>query len=333
MQKVLFLDRDGTLVLEPPEDYQLDSFEKLEFYPEVFRWLGRIVRELDYELVMVTNQDGLGTDSFPEASFWGPHNLILKAFANEGIHFKEVLIDRSFPEDNQPTRKPGVGMFGAYVTGEYDLAASYVIGDRLTDIELARNLGGQGIWLSNEPELGADEVQSEEGQVRSALALTTTSWEEIYDYLRKQNRTATVERETRETKIQVQLDLDGKGTADIHTGLHFFDHMLEQIARHAEVDLFIRTEGDLQVDEHHTIEDTALVLGEVFRKALGDKRGIQRYGFCLPMDDALAQVALDLVAVPGLFGRQHFDARRSETCPLRCSSTSLNPSLTQPNVT
>ena len=289
MKKVLFIDRDGTLALEP-EDYQLDAFEKLIFYPEVFAYLGKIVKELDYELVMVTNQDGLGTDSFPEDNFWPIHNHLIKTFENEGIVFSEICIDRSFPQDNAPTRKPRTGMLTAYLDkNQYDLANSFVIGDRLTDMELAKNLGSKGIYIANQPELGSEEA----GDIGDAIALTTTDWKTIYTFLKAGARRAQLRRKTQETDIIIDLDLDGTGKAEIDTGIAFFDHMLDQLARHGGVDLSIQVKGDLQVDEHHTIEDTAIALGEAFSQALGDKLGIARYGFCLPMDDCLAQVSLD----------------------------------------
>jgi imidazoleglycerol-phosphate dehydratase/histidinol-phosphatase len=285
MKKVLFIDRDGTLVIEPPIDYQLDSLEKLEFYPGVFQWLSRIAKELDFELVMVTNQDGLGTSSFPEESFWPAHHKIMQALENEGIVFAEVLIDRSFPEDNAPTRKPRTGLLNKYIHGDYDLENSYVIGDRATDIELARNLNSQGIFIGLEH---ADAV------------LSTQSWQEIYSFLKAEPRKALITRETKETKISIELNLDGSGKSSLKTGIGFFDHMLEQIARHGSLDLTIRVDGDLYVDEHHTIEDVALTLGEAFLKALGTKKGIERYGFLLPMDDCLAQVAIDFGGRPWL---------------------------------
>ena len=289
MKKVLFIDRDGTLALEP-EDYQLDAFEKLIFYPEVFAYLGKIVKELDYELVMVTNQDGLGTDSFPEENFWPIHNHLIKTFENEGIVFSEICIDRSFPQDNAPTRKPRTGMLKNYLDGgQYDLANSFVIGDRLTDMELAKNLGSKGIYIANQPELGSEEA----GDIGDAIALTTTDWKTIYTFLKAGARRAQLRRKTQETDIIIDLDLDGTGKAEIATGIAFFDHMIDQLARHGGVDLLVQVKGDLEVDEHHTIEDTAIALGEAFSQALGDKLGIARYGFCLPMDDCLAQVSLD----------------------------------------
>ncbi len=284
MKKALFIDRDGTLVIEPPEDYQLDSLEKLEFYPGVFQNLSKIARELDYELVMVTNQDGLGTDSFPEDTFWPAHNKMLKAFENEGIIFDDILIDKSFPEENLPTRKPGTGMMTKYMTEEYDLAASFVIGDRKTDIELAKNLGAKGIFIAS-----ADtEPFDQDVQV-----LQTDSWQKIYEYLKGGARKGAVKRKTHETDIAISLNLDGTGKTNIDTGIKFFDHMLDQLGKHGLIDLNIKVIGDLEVDEHHTIEDTAIALGEAFAQAVGNKMGMERYGFCLPMDDCLAQVAID----------------------------------------
>ncbi len=293
MKKVLFIDRDGTIILEPMDDFQVDSFEKLEFYPMVFKGLGKISETNDYELVMITNQDGLGTDVYPEDTFWPVHNKMLKAFENEGVIFSEVLIDRTFAKDNAPTRKPRTGLLTRYMNGDYDLANSFVIGDRMTDMELAKNLGCKGIFMDKGWDPGSNEVETELEEVRACIALETTDWNEICDFLRLQSRTARIERNTNETRISIELDLDGKGIADINTGLKFFDHMLEQIAKHGAVDLQITTIGDLEVDEHHTIEDTAIALGMAFKEALGDKLGIERYGFCLPMDDCLAQVALD----------------------------------------
>lgn len=283
-QKVLFLDRDGTLIWEPPDTFQVDSFDQLKFVPGVFTWLGRIARELDYELVMVTNQDGLGTKSFPEETFWPVHNFMMEAFEREGIKFSEVCIDRSFAEENLSTRKPNTGMLTRYLRGNFDLANSFVIGDRRTDLMLARNLGSRSILFFN---------NEHAGEFENSVSLITGSWEEIYHFLRLPERKATQRRSTNETDITVELNLDGKGNAAIKTGLGFFDHMLEQIAKHGKIDLKIACKGDLHIDEHHTIEDTAITLGEAFAKALGDKMGIERYGFCLPMDDCLAQVALD----------------------------------------
>eukprot|EP01093_Parvamoeba_rugata_P015376 TRINITY_DN5383_c0_g1_i1.p1 TRINITY_DN5383_c0_g1~~TRINITY_DN5383_c0_g1_i1.p1 ORF type:complete len:344 (+),score=92.92 TRINITY_DN5383_c0_g1_i1:180-1211(+) len=292
MKKVLFIDRDGTLAIEPPIDFQLDSLEKLEFYPGVFQWLSRIAKEFDYELVMVTNQDGLGTDSFPEDTFWPAQNKIIQAFKNEGVEFSEILIDKSFPEDNAPTRKPRTGLLGKYIHGNYDLKNSFVIGDRVTDIELAKNLGSKGIYMNEE---GTDYA-----------VLNTTSWEDIYNYLKAIPRTATVVRKTNETDIQVDINLDGSGKSNISTGLGFFDHMLEQISKHGNIDLFVKVEGDLEIDEHHTIEDVAITFGEAFIEALGSKRGIERYGFLLPMDDCLAQVAIDFGGRPWLVWEPEF---------------------------
>ncbi|MDI6034311.1 bifunctional histidinol-phosphatase/imidazoleglycerol-phosphate dehydratase HisB [Flavobacterium sp. LB2P84] len=293
MKKILFIDRDGTMVLEP-NDYQLDSFEKLEFYPKAFQYLAKIAKELDFELVMVTNQDGLGTDSHPEINFWPVHNLIMKAFENEGVVFKEVLIDKTFPHENAPTRKPATGLLTKYIDNpEYDLENSFVIGDRITDVELAKNLGSKAIFISTNEELGGDEISSKRHELDSVIALQTTEWKTIYEFLKLEERSASIERKTNETDIFINLNLDGTGKSKIETGIAFFDHMLDQIARHGQMDLEILVKGDLEVDEHHTIEDTAIALGEVFAKALGNKLGIERYGFCLPMDDCLAQVAID----------------------------------------
>lgn len=286
MKKVLFIDRDGTLVIEPPIDFQLDSLVKLEFYPGVFQHLSRITKELDYTLVMVTNQDGLGTDSFPETTFWPTHTKIIQAFKNEGIEFAEVLIDKSFPHENLQTRKPGIGMLSHYLKGNYDLANSYVIGDRITDVQLAKNMGCKAIFIG-------------EVSIEDAI-LTTTSWGDIYSLLSSQPRKATVIRNTNETKISVEVNLDGSGKSSISTGLGFFDHMLEQIAKHGNLDLHITVSGDLHIDEHHTIEDVAITLGDTFLQALGSKKGIERFGFLLPMDDCLAQVAIDFGGRPWL---------------------------------
>ena len=291
MKKVLFIDRDGTLTIEPG-DYQVDAFEKLVFYPEVFRYLSSIARELDYELVMVTNQDGLGTESFPEEEFWPYQNHLVNSFKNEGVVFSEIFIDRTFPHEKADTRKPGVGMLKGYIDNpEFDLSASFVIGDRLTDMQLAKNLGAKGIFIDNNIDLGADEVT--DYALDDTIALKTKSWEAIYNMLLLNEREVKLERNTKETTISIDLNLDGSGKSQIDTGIAFFDHMLDQIARHGGVDLYIKTTGDLEVDEHHTIEDTAIALGESFAQALGDKKGIERYGFTLPMDDSLAQVALD----------------------------------------
>ena len=315
LQKILFLDRDGTLVLEPPVDYQLDNLEKLEFYPKVFQYLVKIVQELDYELVMVTNQDGLGTDAFPEADFNAPHQKVMQAFANEGIHFKEVLIDRSFPEDNAPTRKPRTGLLTHYMNGQFDLAASFVVGDRLTDMELAKNLGAKGIWLNQEPELGIEELSDGQQKLEDTIALTTLDWADIYRFLKQPPRVAEVQRTTKETDIFIKLQLDGSGQSDNQTGIGFFDHMLDQLSRHSGCDLQVNVKGDLEIDEHHTIEDTALALGEAFIKALGDKRGIERYGYCLPMDDCLVQVAIDFGGRPWLVWDATFNREKIGEMP------------------
>ncbi|MBT31283.1 MAG: bifunctional histidinol-phosphatase/imidazoleglycerol-phosphate dehydratase [Thalassobius sp.] len=279
MKKVLFIDRDGTLIVEPPEDFQVDSLEKLAFIPKSIISLHKIAKELDYELVMVTNQDGLGTDSFPEDTFWPAQNKMLQTFEGEGITFSEILIDKTFEHENAPTRKPRTGLLEKYIKGDYDLANSFVIGDRKTDVELAKNLGTQAIYFSEEP--------------LDTAALCTSDWEKIYNYLKFPERKSSVVRNTSETQISIELNVDGTGKSDIQTGLGFFDHMLDQLARHGNCDLFIKVNGDLHIDEHHTIEDTALALGEAFLKALGNKKGIYRYGFLLPMDESLAQVAID----------------------------------------
>ncbi len=287
-KKVLFIDRDGTIVIEPPVDYQLDAFEKLEFYPKAIRNLYFIRQKLDFEFAMVTNQDGLGTPSFPEDTFWPVHNLVLNTLRNEGVTFDEIFIDRSFPEDNAPTRKPRTGMLTRYINNEdYDLAGSFVIGDRATDVELAKNLGCKAILLQENKEC------LKEKNLEDICVLATTNWDRIAEFLFAGERTAEVQRTTKETDIRIRLNLDGNGTCHISTGLGFFDHMLEQIGKHGGIDLDITVKGDLEVDEHHTIEDTAIALGECIYQALGSKRGIERYGFCLPMDDCLCQVSLD----------------------------------------
>jgi imidazoleglycerol-phosphate dehydratase / histidinol-phosphatase len=294
MKRILFIDRDGTLINEAPPTYQLDSFDKLTFYPHMFEYMSRIAREMDYELVMVTNQDGLGTNSFPENTFWPLHNLVMKSLEGEGIRFSAVHIDRTFPKDNAPTRKPGTGMLTQYMDEEqYDLDNSFVIGDRITDVQLAKNLGCRAIWLNNEPDLGAAEINDKISELRSVIALETSEWSEIYQFLRQGLREVIHDRNTNETQIKIELNIDGAGKAQIKTGLGFFDHMLEQIARHGKMDLRIQTYGDLHIDEHHTIEDTGIALGEAFAKALADKRGMERYGFALPMDEADAKVLID----------------------------------------
>tara|TARA_X000000950_G_scaffold88990_1_gene112077 strand:+ start:2900 stop:4030 length:1131 start_codon:yes stop_codon:yes gene_type:complete len=291
MKKVLFIDRDGTLTVEP-SDFQLDAYDKLVFYPGVFQYLGNIVRDLDYDLVMVTNQDGLGTDSFPETDFWPTQNFLINTFKNEGIVFKEVFIDRTFSEDNAPTRKPGTAMLESYMNNNsYDLKNSFVIGDRLTDMQLAKNLGCKGIFIDNNAALGADEVTDQD--LENTIAFKTKAWEEIYRKLLMKDRAVFYSRNTKETQIDIEINLDGVGESKVETGLPFFDHMLDQLSRHGGIDLSLKTNGDLEIDEHHTIEDTAIAIGEAFSKALGDKKGIERYGFTLPMDDALAQVSID----------------------------------------
>ncbi len=294
-RKILFIDRDGVLVKEPPITYQLDSFDQLEFYPNIFKYLGKIAAEFNFELVMVTNQDGLGTASFPENTFWPIQNLLIKSLQNEGIHFSEIYIDKSLPEQNAPTRKPGVAMLTKYINNpEYDLVNSFVIGDRITDMQLAKNLGAKGIWLNADESKGAAEMNTTiEALRKEVIVLESLDWKDIYEYLKSPERKVLHDRITNETKIKVNINLDGKGNSSISTGLPFFDHMLDQLARHGNIDLAIECKGDLQIDEHHTIEDTGLALGEAMVKALGDKRGIERYGFLLPMDDCLAQVAID----------------------------------------
>ncbi|MGF1556385.1 bifunctional histidinol-phosphatase/imidazoleglycerol-phosphate dehydratase HisB [Paucihalobacter sp.] len=291
MKQVLFIDRDGTLAIEPPIDFQLDSFNKLEFFPGVFQYLGKIAKELNFKIVMVTNQDGLGTDAFPEDTFWPVHNFLIQSFKNEGVEFEEQIIDRTFEHENAPTRKPRIGLLTHYLKDGYDLENSFVIGDRLTDIELAKNLGAKGILINVE----GQEKPNEDSitKFKEVIALQTSSWEDIYNFLKVSQRLGSIERNTNETKIKIDLNLDGTGKSNIDTGIAFFDHMLDQIARHGQMDLIIKVDGDLEVDEHHTIEDTAIALGEVFAKTLGNKLGIERYGFCLPMDDCLAQIAID----------------------------------------
>ncbi len=291
-KKVLFIDRDGTMIKEPADE-QIDAFGKLIFYPKAFTFLGKIAKELDYELAMITNQDGLGTDSFPEDTFWPVHNFIMESFKNEGVVFDEVFLDRTFPHENASTRKPGTGLLTKYFSEDYDLENSFVIGDRLTDIELAKNLGAKGIFINDETNLGNEEITSEKQVLNDVIALESNDWEKIYEFLKLKNRTAELTRNTNETKISIYLNLDGTGKSEISTGIAFFDHMLDQIARHGNMDLTIQVKGDLEVDEHHTVEDTMIALGEVFARALGNKLGIERYGFCLPMDDCLAQVAID----------------------------------------
>ncbi len=293
MKKVLFIDRDGTIIIEPP-DQQIDSLEKLEFYPGAITGLKKIVEQTDYELVMVTNQDGLGTESFPEETFWPAHNKMLKTLAGEGIVFKDIIIDKTFSHENKPTRKPGTALLTKYMDGNYDLANSYVIGDRLTDIELAKNLGSKGILIND----GSLTSELEKSNSNSFCALATTQWDAIVKEVSVGDRKAIVQRTTKETDIRVEIDLDGSGISSNTTGIGFFDHMLDQLSKHGGIDIRVQVKGDLHIDEHHTIEDTGLALGEAFAKALGDKRGIERYGFCLPMDDCLAQVAIDFGGRP-----------------------------------
>ena len=294
MKRILFIDRDGTLIKEAPPTYQVDDFSKLEFYPAMFEYMGRIAREMDYELVMVTNQDGLGQPDFPDHTFWPVQEFVMKALENEGIHFSAVHIDKSFPADKSPDRKPETGMLTGYLNNPaYDIPGSFVIGDRITDVQLAKNLGCLAIWIKQDGGLGGKEVKDSLAELQKVTALESTRWEDIYRFLKSGLRQVVNDRNTQETKIHIELNADGSGKSDIQTGLHFFDHMLDQLARHGKMDLKIRVNGDLQVDEHHTIEDTGIALGEAFSKALADKRGMERYGFALPMDDAEARVMLD----------------------------------------
>lgn len=299
-KKVLFIDRDGTIIREP-EDFQIDSFEKLEFLPNVFSSLSRIARELNYELVMVSNQDGLGTDSFPEDTFWPVHNFIINTLKNEGVNFAEIFIDPSFEHENKPTRKPGTAMLSKYIYGNYDLENSFVIGDRKTDIKLAENLGSKSIFI---------------GEEENTLAtFVTQDWNEIYQYLKSVPRIGKVKRETLETSINIEVNLDGSGVSEINTGLPFFDHMLQQISRHGNLDLKVQAKGDLEIDEHHTVEDTAIALGDAFLQALGNKKAISRYGFLLPMDDCLAQVAVDFGGRPWLVWEAEFKREKIGDVP------------------
>lgn len=316
-KKLLLIDRDGTLINEAPPTYQLDSFDKLSFYPNVFEYMTKIATELDYELVMITNQDGMGTDAFPEHTFWPVQNFVMKSFESEKVIFSNVLIDKTFPHENAPTRKPGTGMLTQYINNEaYDLANSFVIGDRITDIQLAKNLGCKGIWLNIDENLGAAEIQDTVDALKEdTIALSTPNWKDIYEFLKQPARISAHVRKTNETNISIQLNLDGTGKSDIKTGLHFFDHMLHQVARHSGVDLQLLCEGDLHIDEHHTMEDTAIALGEAFVKALGEKRGIERYGFLLPMDDCLAQAAIDFGGRPWLVWKVKFKRNRIGDVP------------------
>jgi imidazoleglycerol-phosphate dehydratase/histidinol-phosphatase len=310
-KRVLFIDRDGTIIIEPPTDFQVDSLEKLEFYPGVFRNLYYIRKNFDFEFAMVTNQDGLGTPSFPENTFWPVQHKMLKTLEGEGIFFDEIFIDRSFPQDDAPTRKPKTGMLGKYLNGDYDLQNSFVIGDRITDVLLARNLGAKAIVIGDEDKV----AEIEKNNLTETCALITPSWEKIYTFLASSERRVTVTRKTAETDIFIELDLDGSGKSEIATGLGFFDHMLDQIARHAGINLTVIVKGDLHIDEHHTIEDTGLALGEAFLKALGDKRGTERYGFMLPMDECLAQVALDFGGRPWLIWEAEFKREKIGDVP------------------
>jgi imidazoleglycerol-phosphate dehydratase/histidinol-phosphatase len=290
----LFIDRDGTIIKEAPPTYQIDSFEKLEFYPGMFTWLSKIAKELNYELVMPTNQDGLGRAGFPESSFWPVHNFIMKHLTNEGINFSDVLIDKTLASENASTRKPGIGMFNKYINNtDYDLPNSFVIGDRATDVQLAKNLGCKAIWINNDPDLGGGEISDTLKTLASTISLETTDWKKIYEFLKLGGRMISHERNTNETKIRIEMNVDGNGKTSVNTGLSFFDHMLDQLGKHSGIDLKITVKGDLHIDEHHTIEDTAIALGETLAKALGNKAGINRYGFVLPMDDSLARVAID----------------------------------------
>jgi len=294
MKKLLFIDRDGTLIKEAPPTYQVDAFEKLIFYPDMLTWMKRIAIELDFELVMVTNQDGLGTSAYPEETFWPIQNFILKTLENEGIIFSNIHIDKTFAADNAPTRKPATGMLKQYLnSSEYDIEGSFVIGDRITDVQLAKNLGCKAIWINNDASLGAAEITNDIASLSSTISLETNNWKSIYEFLKLGQRIIQHQRNTNETKIQLLMNLDGKGISNINTGLNFFNHMLEQLSRHSGIDIKLAVEGDLHIDEHHTIEDTAIALGEAFALALGNKKGIERYGFTLPMDDCLAQVAID----------------------------------------
>ena len=291
-QKILFIDRDGTIIKEVADE-TINSFEKVIFYPKCLTFLSKIAAELDYKLIMITNQDGLGTEIFPDETFWPLHNFIMKTYENEGVIFDKVFIDKTFPAENANTRKPKTGLLTEYFSNEYDLENSFVIGDRLTDVELAKNLGSKAIFINDNTNLGTSEISSKREELNIFIAKETNDWEEIYTFLKLKNRKEIIYRKTNETEIAIALDLDGTGKSNINTGLPFFDHMLDQIARHGQMDLEISVIGDLEVDEHHTIEDTAIALGEVFAKALENKLGIERYGFCLPMDDCLAQVAID----------------------------------------
>jgi imidazoleglycerol-phosphate dehydratase/histidinol-phosphatase len=313
-QKILFIDRDGTIINEP-KDFQIDSYEKLQFLPEVIPYLARIATETDFKFVMVTNQDGLGTKAFPEKTFWPAHNLMMEVLKSAGIVFEKVLIDKSFAKDNLPTRKPNTGLLTHYFdTQKYDLVNSFVIGDRLTDIQLAKNLGAKGILIGRSADK-TDDNKLKQQELKNSMALKTTNWKDIYDFLSNPTRSATIQRNTNETKISVKLNLDGTGKSSIKTGLGFFDHMLEQLSKHSGCDLEIKVKGDLHIDEHHTIEDTAIALGEAFLQALGNKKGISRYGFLLPMDDVLAQVAIDFSGRPWIVWKAKFNREKVGDMP------------------
>jgi len=316
MKRILFIDRDGTLIREAPPTYQVDSWDKLEFYPEVFYYMRLLAEKSDYVFVMITNQDGLGTDSFPEESFWPIQQHIVKSFENEGVSFQATYIDRSFPNENSPNRKPGIGMIKDYLgNSAYDIPNSFVIGDRITDVQLAKNLGCKAIWLNNDPALGAAEIKDSLNELKDTIAIETHSWEKIYEFLVLGSRKVVHERNTNETKIRVELNMDGAGNAAIETGLGFFDHMLEQIAKHGKIDLSIKTKGDLHIDEHHTIEDTGIALGEAFGKALSNKKGMERYGFALPMDEAEAKVLIDFGGRPWIAWTAEFKREKIGEMP------------------
>jgi imidazoleglycerol-phosphate dehydratase / histidinol-phosphatase len=316
MKRILFIDRDGTLIKESPPTYQIDDFSKLEFYPGVFEFMGRIAREMQYELVMVTNQDGLGTPAFPENKFWPIQDFIMHCLANEGIHFSAVHIDKTFPAEHSPTRKPGTGMLTDYLNkDEYDITGSFVIGDRITDVQLAKNLGCKAIWLKQDAQLGGKEIKDSVSDLEKVVALESAHWRDIYSFLKSGLRQVVHERNTKETKIHIELNADGSGKADIRTGLSFFDHMLDQIAKHGSLDLKIRVQGDLQIDEHHTIEDTGIALGEAIAISLADKRGMERYGFVLPMDDSDAQVLLDFGGRNWIVWNAHFQREKVGDMP------------------
>ena len=315
MKKVLFIDRDGTMIVEPPVDFQVDSWEKLEFYPGALYWLSKIAQETDYELVMVTNQDGLGTPGYPEEIFDVLQNHVLKTFSSVGVNFADIHIDTSFPHENKPTRKPGTGMLQKYFSSEYDLSNSFVIGDRFTDVQLAKNLGCKCVWLNDDGALSAKDENKSIEAAKDAIAVQTTDWKRIYELLKVPSRRSKVTRKTNETSITIDINLDGAGKSSIKTGLNFFDHMLDQLAKHSQSDLTIDVIGDLHIDEHHTIEDTAITLGQAIREALGNKMGIERYGFCLPMDDCEAKVSMDFSGRPWLVWNAEFKREKVGDMP------------------